>query len=201
MTAGHRKNNGKPPAISANAAIAGNHAVSAEKSPYARKILPGRGGPSGICGYILFESVMALSLLSMSLIVIHNGLRQTIWVREQARDYTHARFLLSNVMAKVELQPLLTQASDSGRFKGEFSRFSWKWKVSKVNIPLPPFPPNAPKELVARFKLNVPYLTKIEAIVNWTRRGQTYEVKAETLSNPEKLFIPPEERAVLGLQP
>jgi len=141
--------------------------------------------------------MMALSLLSMSLIVIHNGLRQTILVREQARDYTHARFLLENAMAKVELQPLLTQASDSGRFQGEFSRFQWKWKVSKVTIPLPPIPSNAPPEIVRHFKLNVPYLTKIEATVSWTRQGQTYEAKAETLSNPEKLFIPPEERDTL----
>ncbi len=201
MTAGRGKSSVGPLDISAHFAIRGTSTVSSKENRPVRNTTPARRGRSAIRGYILFESVMALSLLSMSLIVIHNGLRQTIWVREQARDYTHARFLLSNVMAKVELQPMLTQASDSGRFKGEFSRFSWKWKVSKVNIPLPPFPPNAPKELVARFKLNVPYLTKIEATVSWTRRGQTYEVKAETLSNPEKLFIPPEERAALGLQP
>ncbi|MCX5758208.1 MAG: hypothetical protein NTU83_06820, partial [Candidatus Hydrogenedentes bacterium] len=108
-------------------------------------------------GYILFEALMALSLLSMSLIVIHNGLRQTILVREQARDYTQARFLLENVMAKVELQPLLTQATDSGGFQGELSRFHWTWKVSKVDIPPPPFPSNLPQEVIARFKLNVQY--------------------------------------------
>ncbi len=150
-----------------------------------------------VLGYILFEALMALSLLSMSLIVIHNGLRQTILVREQARDCTQARFLLENVMAKVELQPLLTQATDSGVFPGEYSRFRWKWTVSKVTIPLPPFPPNLPKEVIARFKLNVQYLTKIEATVSWTRQGQPYDAKAETLSNPEKLFIPKEERETL----
>lgn len=143
-------------------------------------------------GYILFEALLSLSLLSMSLIVIHKGLQQTILVREQARDYTHARFLLEDVMAKVELQPLLVQATESGAFSGEFSRFRWRWKVSKINIPLPPFPMNAPRQLTEHFKLNVQYLTKIEAAVTWTLQGQPYEVKAETLAYPEKLFIPKE---------
>ena len=136
---------------------------------------------------------MALSLLSIGLITIHGALRQTIQVRGQARDCTQVRFLLESIIAHVELQPILVEGSDSGTFEeGDLSRFAWSWKVSKVEVPLPPFPPDIPPEVAANFQLPAPYLTKIEAKVSWTRSGKKFEERAETLANPAKLFIPKE---------
>lgn len=143
-------------------------------------------------GYILLECLMALSILSIGTIVIHRDLRETIAVRGQAQDYTHARFLLEQLVAKLELQPMLMEKSASGRFEGSLSRFSWKWKVSKVELPMPPIPPEIPPEEAARLKLNAPHLTRIEATVSWKRSGRRFEETVETLWDPEKLYVPKE---------
>jgi hypothetical protein len=144
-------------------------------------------------GYILLEALMSMALLSVGLIVVNGVMRDTFLTRGLARDYTQARFLLEETVANLELQPLLLEDSASGRFEGEFSRFGWKWKVTKVEVPPPPIPPDLPPEEAAKFKLSVGYLAKIEATVSWTRRGRTFEKTVETLWGPEKLFIPKDE--------
>lgn len=142
-------------------------------------------------GYILVEAIMSMALLSMGLIAIHGAIRQTIIVRGQARDYTQARFLLEQTLAYLELQPQHTEGAQSGQFEGDFSRFSWAWKISKIDIPLPPFPPDTPWEVIENFKLNADYVAKVVVTVSWTRTGRRYEESFETLWPPEKLWLPP----------
>jgi Tfp pilus assembly protein PilV len=151
-----------------------------------------RGGKS--VGYILFETMVAMVLLSVGLIAINRAMRETIVVRGQARDYTEARFLIEETISMLELQPQLVEASKSGRFKGEHSRFSYKWQVSKVDVPEPELPSDTPPEGAEKFKLAARYLAKIEATVSWERFGRKYEQTAQTLWTPEKLFMPEEER-------
>ena len=143
-------------------------------------------------GYILFETMVAMVLLSVGLIGINRAMQETIVVRGQARDNTQARFLLDETIAMLELQPQLVEATSSGQFEGDYSRFSYKWEVSKVDVPEPPLPPDMPPEEVEKFKLSAPYLAKIEATVSWQRSGRKYEQTAQTLWTPEKLFIPKE---------
>ena len=166
--------------------------VAAKSRPRAVRP-PVRGGKSG--GYILFETMVAMVLLSVGLIAINRAMRETIVVRGQARDYTEARFLIEETISMLELQPQLVEASKSGRFEGEHARFTYKWQVSKVDVPEPELPADAPPEETEKFKLAARYLAKIEATVSWERFGRKYEQTAQTLWTPEKLFIPEEKRS------
>jgi hypothetical protein len=135
-----------------------------------------------------------MTLLSIGMLAVNRAMRETILVRGLSRDYTQARFLLEDLIAMLELQPQLNEASDSGRFQKELSRFSYKWSVSKVDVPEPPLPADMSPEAVEKFELNASYLAKIEATVSWRRSGRDYEQTAQTLWTPEKLFVPEERR-------
>lgn len=137
---------------------------------------------------------MAMGLLSVGIVAIQGAMRQSIIVRGQARDYTMARFLAEQKMAEVEIQPLLSESSRSGSFSGEYSRFRWEWKVSKVEVPTPVIPADVPPEQLGQFKLNARYVAKIELVISWKRSGREYKEKIETLYDPEKLFVPEELR-------
>lgn len=145
-------------------------------------------------GYILVEAVMAMGVLSVGMVAIQGSLRQAIMTRGIARDYTEARFLLENILAHIELQPMLTQASDSGRFTGDDARFSWAWEISKIDLPEPQIPLDISELERKQFELQVWYVTKIQATVTWERRGQEFSETVETIWLPDKLFVPEDER-------
>ena len=95
------------------------------------------GVPSRRRGYILVETIVAMALLSAGMVAIQGGLRQAVLVRGQARDYTQARFLMDGLIADLSLQPEHVQGSKSGRFSGEYDRFSYTWTISRVDVPVP----------------------------------------------------------------
>lgn len=144
-------------------------------------------------GYILIEAVVSLGLLSVSVVAIHGSLRQAVLVKGEARDYTMARFILEEQIANVELQRQLTVMTNSGRGKGDLSRFHWTCEVTKVPLPEPEIPPYIPPEKEDNFKLRAPYLAKIKATVKWSRAGVEHEEELETLWSPEKIWTPSEE--------
>ena len=147
-------------------------------------------------GYILVETIVAMGLLSISMMVIQGAIRQAIITRGQAEDYTTARFLMEQVVAKIELQPQMQKGSARGPFEGEHGRFSYEWELTKVEVPRPAFPDDMPpaerKQLELMFK---GYMGKLRVVIRWARAGQEFEAAGETLLAPEKLWIPPRERA------
>lgn len=151
-------------------------------------------------GYILFETVAALAVFSASILVIQGAFQRAIATRALAQDYTQVRFLLDQKMAELELQPQLVEGEDSGNFEGNLSRFSYQWKVSKIDLPEPPIPPDLPPEQQQNLKLKVNYITKIQVTISWTRgkgdkgKAEEHKVTASTIWDPEKLFVPQEEQ-------
>lgn len=139
-------------------------------------------------GYILVEAVMAMMVLSVSMVTLQAGLRQGIFVRGQARDYTEARFLLDNIIAKLNLQPQLVESSSSGNYMGE--KYHWEWQVSKIDLPVPPMPASAPVDMEPK-PLPVTYIAKVRIKITWSRWGRDFEEQAETLWAPERLWQPP----------
>ncbi len=142
-------------------------------------------------GYILVETTVALVLLAVGSWAIHATIREAILARGQAQDYTQARFLLEEVVAKLELQPLLSHGSKRGTFPGDLSRFSWSYTVKRVDVPAPSAPTGIgrrqnqpPVEFVAEF------LTGVQATVTWTRGGREFSESFETLFRPSKFWEP-----------
>ena len=145
-------------------------------------------------GYVMVETVVAMGLLSISMVAIHGAVRQTVIARGQAEDYTVARFLLEETVAKKELLPEVLEGRGGGGFPAPFSRFRHEWEITRVTLPRPPIPPGFPperyQELERRF---MKYIGKLRVRIMWTRAGQDFEVVGVTLLRPGQLWTPPED--------
>ena len=141
-------------------------------------------------GYILLECLVALAVLSTSVLVMQRAMRQSLAVRGQARDYTQARFLLEELIAEVLLQPELMESQDQGAFTEENARFTWTRAIEKIKIPVPPPPPNVTPDSKEP-KLPIVYLGRVTATVSWSRSGASYSESLETLIPPGQLWVPP----------
>lgn len=150
-------------------------------------------------GYILVETVVAMGVLSISMLIIHQDIRQAIMTRGQAQDFTTARFLLEKVFAEHMEQSLLREESDSGRFPPPHQRFAYEWTISKVEMPMPELPQDLPGEndearLEKLREMYKGYMGKLRIHILWTRSGQEREAIVETLFPPEKLWVPEDYR-------
>ena len=118
--------------------------------------------------------------------------------RGQAQDYTRARFLLEQVVADQQLQPLVVERADDGFFDGEENgRFMWEYQIKKIRLPKPPEPTTPPPPGTSRAPFRYPldggFLVHIVATVSWTRSGQEFSESIETLFSPQKLWQSKEE--------
>lgn len=147
-------------------------------------------------GYILFETIVAMTLLSMAVLVVNQGMRQAVLARALAQDYTMARFLMEEILSGLEMQPEIQPGlGDKGQFSGVHSRFAYDWEVTLVEVPMREIPPDfAPEHRDSLRRMYRPYIAKFAVRISWTRAGLQHEVLGETLLPPERLWIPPEER-------
>ena len=95
-------------------------------------------------GYIFVETVVAMGVLSLSILVIQGALRQAILTRAQAQDYTTARFLLEQVAGEQALLFQQPEGSGSGQFPPPYDAYAYEWKIERVDIPLPERAANLP---------------------------------------------------------
>lgn len=146
-------------------------------------------------GYVLLEAIGALVVLSVGIVGIHQAMQEAVTTRAQARDYTQARFLLDELVAGIVLKPTLMEGQFQGEYEGDLSRFRWEYSVARVDLPgteqTVVRPPGATRPIT--IDPPVKYMGRIEASVTWTLRNRTYEVKTQTLCQPEKLPAPSDE--------
>lgn len=147
-------------------------------------------------GYILVETAVALVVLSAGAFVVHGTIQQALQTRGQAQDYTRARFLLEGLVADLEMQPQVAVHAAEGRFEGEHDRFSWDYRVRRVNVPKPvaplrPAPEGSKKAKPFEYLADRDYLAHMRATVYWTRSGRSFSESYETLLRTSKLWQPP----------
>lgn len=146
-------------------------------------------------GYILFETVVALGILSVSIYTIHAGMRQALMLRARAQDFTIAQFLLQHAMDTHLLQYELTEGRGEGTFPAPHNRYYYSWSIEPVEVPLPPLPQQLTLEMSERFiKQYKRFMGRIRVTVTWRRHGIPYEITGETLISPEHFWQPPEVR-------
>ncbi len=147
-------------------------------------------------GYMLVETVMAMAILLAGSFTIHAAMRQAALMRAEAQDYTHARFLLEELVGRLELTQGLEPGGNAGQFTGDFERFRWHYMVSRYSVPSPiviPEEAQMTESRAARFELPQPDLGKIRATVSWERMGQRHSVTVETLTRSDRLAPRPGE--------
>lgn len=146
-------------------------------------------------GYIMVETIVAMGLLSVSIVVIQNAIRQGIITRGQAQDYTTARILLDRMVAEHELQPEVAEGSGEGQFEAPFHRFSYKWNLQRLKVPRPHFPTDMEEsERDSLKRMFTGYMGKLYVEIRWSRAGFENYVVGETLLAPEHIWIPADER-------
>lgn len=146
-------------------------------------------------GYLLIETVVAMAVLSMSMLYIHTGIRQSIQVHAQAQDFTMARLLLRQVLSEVELQPVLVEGFEDGTFPAPNERFEYSVDITKEAVPVPDIPKDFPKEMRAWFDEEFrDYIGKVSVTIRWSRSDVLSETVGETLLRPEQLWVPPKRR-------
>lgn len=146
--------------------------------------------------YILFETMAALTVLSIGMIAINEAIRQAIITRGQAEDYTTARFLMEKVTSDKEVELELIEGEEKGQFPEPYERFSFEWKISKAEVPPPPIPQNVPPHMMRMLKEGMDqmrYIGKLTVKIGWSRAGQPFSAAGETLLRPGQLWLPTEE--------
>ena len=141
-------------------------------------------------GYILFEAVAALAVLSIGVAGIQQGFRQALLFRATAEDYTRAACLIDQLFAEVETQPLLVEMTEEGQFPAPNARFSWSKKIELAAVPLQGLPPEFPADIRTQFEVDSGVLGRVTVTVKWTRLGETFERAAVTLLPPGRMWRP-----------
>lgn len=143
-------------------------------------------------GYIFFETLVAMGILSVSMLFIQEALRQAIMTRGQAQDFTTARFLMERVIANRMTAFEQPEGESQGGFPAPFERFSYEWEVRRIEIPRPPLPPDMTPDEVRWFnQAYQAFLGKLTVRIRWSRAGMPFEAVAETLLRPDMVWAPP----------
>lgn len=154
-------------------------------------------------GYILVETLVALTVLSISALGIQRAISQAALTRGLAQDYTTVQLLGDNMMATLDLEYFqLHETTEEGAFPEPYGRFRYALEVSRVTVPRPELPGTIPperrKELEKRYHGEMP---KVRLEIFWTRSGLEYSRVFETLLGTERLWLPPVENANAPLPP
>lgn len=149
----------------------------------------------GARGYILVETLVALTVLSITAMGIQRAVSQAVLTRGLALDYTTVQLLGENLIATLDLEYFqLHEMKKEEVFPAPYERFRYALEVSRVSVPRPELPGSIPPE--QRVQLEKRYhgeMPKVRLEIFWTRSGLEYSRVFETLLGTERLWLPPLE--------
>jgi len=143
-------------------------------------------------GSVLLETVVAMAVLSVCILGIHQSLRQALLNYVLAQDYEEAGQLMRQVAAEQELQPQGIERKKQGAFKAPHDRFQYQYSVKRVDMPPLEFSPRLPpadRALLERSYTD--YVGCLLVEISWERAGSSFSVKGETILAPGLLWQPP----------
>lgn len=146
-------------------------------------------------GYILVEAVTAMAILSIAAVTVQRAVQTAVQARGLARDYTSAEFLLERISADCTLEPRIAAGEvHEGTFPAPWDRFSYRWMLEKIELPLPELPgAPSPEQTAALASKVVDHMGKLHIEIAWVRGGEPFSVAADTLLSPEQTWISPME--------
>ncbi len=148
-------------------------------------------------GYILVEAVTAMAVLSITAVAVQRSVHTAVLARGLAQDYTTAQFLLDRLAADQSLQPRIAAGEiHEGIFPPPHDRFSYRWSLENVDIPMPEPPLGlAPEQRAALISGLLSYMGKLRIEVTWTRGGEPFSADGETLLSPDRVWVDPQAPA------
>lgn len=143
-------------------------------------------------GYILLETIVAVIILSLSIVGIQSAMQQTLQMRGRSEDLTHARFLLEKTLAEIALRPRVEESSVGNYMPlfeladpEDYSRFHISYDIQRVPINAAYDIPNLSPDLC----VNKYFMVRIHVEVTWTRGETEYTEHMETLLDAKRLFL------------
>ena len=148
-------------------------------------------------GYILVEAVTAMAVLSITAVAVQRAVHTAVLARGLAQDYTTAQFLLERLAADQSLQPRIAAGeTHEGVLPPPHERFSYRWSLEKVDIPMPEPPPGlAPAQRAALTSGLLSCMGKLHIEVTWNRGGEPFSADGETLLSPDRIWVDPQAPA------
>jgi type II secretion system protein I len=91
--------------------------------------------PGRLSGFTLLEIMVALSILSLSLVAIMNLFSQGIRMTGVAEEYTLATILARSKMSEVLMEKELEVSTEAGEFEEFERRFSYETAIEEYELP------------------------------------------------------------------
>lgn len=128
-----------------------------QKSPSGR-----RKHPSGEDGYVLFEALLSVVLLSVGIVALTQAFQKSVQAAQfRQHYYGPARELADAVLAELEDSSIKSNLETAGRLYGEGGVFDYEVETSEWPA--------------------VPGLVRVSVTVRWTDRGKPGSITLTTL--------------------
>jgi len=86
-------------------------------------------------GFTLLEVLVAMAILSITLVALSRSQSQSISVTGESRAMTTLSLLANSKMAEVESRESLVNGNETGDFGKDFSNLAWQIKVADSGVP------------------------------------------------------------------
>ena len=90
---------------------------------------------SEAAGFTLLEVLIALAILSITLIALSRAQSQSLSVAGDSRSITTLSLLANAKMAEMESRPSLGSTTESGDFGTDFPDYAWQVKIGDAGMP------------------------------------------------------------------
>ncbi|MBU1044170.1 MAG: prepilin-type N-terminal cleavage/methylation domain-containing protein [Candidatus Omnitrophica bacterium] len=110
-------------------------------------------------GFTLLEVMLALSIISISLVVIINSFSQAIAVKSAVSNYTKAMFLSQKKLFEININNLST-VEKQGKFIQPFEQFNWQINSDSTNFS---------------------ELAKVDLTIEWNQQGKSKNIQVSAI--------------------
>ncbi len=83
-------------------------------------------------GFTLLEVMVAVSIISITLVAVYRMHAQTISMNSDARFYITAPLLAQKKLSDLEMNSMSDSISDAGNFEDEYPGFTWRISINEV---------------------------------------------------------------------
>jgi general secretion pathway protein I len=86
-------------------------------------------------GFTLMEVMVAMAILAIALVSVHQLQTQSISMSTDSRFMTVASLLAQSKMAEVETRPSLSNQSENGDFGPDYPQYIWHLEIADTQLP------------------------------------------------------------------
>jgi type II secretion system protein I len=94
----------------------------------------GSHASAGARAFSLFEVLLALTIFSIAIVAIAEGITVHLRAERLAEETTRAALLAQNILAEIRYAESFDLTTESGELDGEDAGFAWEYETSATDI-------------------------------------------------------------------